>query len=526
MPDVELSPEEIQQEAENLVRELCQAWLDNPDVESMEAEEFERHGYPTTLAKDDGKGRWITIGAKASGDGKKHGGSPVYVVNGRITKGHPRLVGDKLGKEEKKERMHVQGTPYKKEGDSWINEEKPEYKASDATMNRWKESGKATVPDEDKEPSHRQQLSSSRDYAKAVIRKQARKEGIDPKGLDSLADDIRSHDKEYKADIKAIQTRARNMSEGLGYGTLKGLKTRTAKGIDYDDVKGLDDIAANLAASPEFSHLLSGDPEQKLFDILAEGNPEPMTEEEAYSEALDHLRNRGEPKHDPGTDDYFQPGTEQSTLYGNALKPLVPDKAGGTVSEPGEAFKDKAGKVERPKFEPEAGAEKPPEESPLLPEEKHQSIAESGAAAEKSVREHDIKMKSLADTFPDGTKVGGWTKITVAGDVFWQKGKKTVTWLHKEIGSQKVIDATKDKWNPKPTEEAPFAREPEPAQFDRPSYLTVTGMIDRLKRLGPSNSDINRELIKELRAILLRFPDLRRHISGADWAWMQTAVVF
>src|SRR5262245_4208388 len=41
-------------------------------------------------------GRWITIRAKEGHDGKKHGGSPVFVQDGRIVKGHPSLAGRKI----------------------------------------------------------------------------------------------------------------------------------------------------------------------------------------------------------------------------------------------------------------------------------------------------------------------------------------------------------------------------------------------------------------------------------------------
>ena len=45
------------------------------------------------LSGADEGGRWITIGGKAGEDGKKHGGSPVYIdSNGKITKGHSSLV--------------------------------------------------------------------------------------------------------------------------------------------------------------------------------------------------------------------------------------------------------------------------------------------------------------------------------------------------------------------------------------------------------------------------------------------------
>jgi hypothetical protein len=41
-------------------------------------------------------GRWVTIGAREGEDGRRHGGSPVYVEDGRITKGAPALTGRKI----------------------------------------------------------------------------------------------------------------------------------------------------------------------------------------------------------------------------------------------------------------------------------------------------------------------------------------------------------------------------------------------------------------------------------------------
>src|SRR5262245_34591719 len=41
-------------------------------------------------------GRWITIRAKEGPDGKKQGGSPVFIQDGRIVKGHPSLAGRKI----------------------------------------------------------------------------------------------------------------------------------------------------------------------------------------------------------------------------------------------------------------------------------------------------------------------------------------------------------------------------------------------------------------------------------------------
>mgnify|MGYP001089620581 CR=1 FL=1 len=38
-------------------------------------------------------GRWVTIGGTKNEDGQRRGGSPVFIENGRITKGAPSLTG-------------------------------------------------------------------------------------------------------------------------------------------------------------------------------------------------------------------------------------------------------------------------------------------------------------------------------------------------------------------------------------------------------------------------------------------------
>ena len=96
---------------------------------------------PQTYAAD--AGRWVTIGGRKGEGGKRSGGSPVFIQGGRITKGHPSLVGKKPG----------------------------EIKSGDA------EHG-----------SHRKQLSQGREYDRATWRRKAREAGHDPKHLDELAE--------------------------------------------------------------------------------------------------------------------------------------------------------------------------------------------------------------------------------------------------------------------------------------------------------------------------------------------------
>lgn len=188
-------------------------------------------------------GRWITIGAKVGEDGKKHGGSPVFVQNGRIVKGHPGLTGKKIGA------FHEAAEPI----------------------------------------SHRKELAQSREYARAVWGKKAQGEGLDPKHLHQLAAEIQAHDREFKHDHTRMLQEARKLSTGLGYGDISNLAARNAHGqIDADSIRGLDDVAERMAERyPEFFH--GHEPADRLFDLLVGGNPEPMTEDEAYEQAFDHL---------------------------------------------------------------------------------------------------------------------------------------------------------------------------------------------------------------------------------------------
>jgi hypothetical protein len=193
------------------------------------------------------KGHWITIGGHEDPKtGRKHvGGTPVYVENGRITKGHPSLMGKRI----------------------------------DALA----------------EPAegftHRQELHQGKEYNRAVWGKKARHEGIASQELHQLAAEILAHDKEFKADRTKVLQRARDMSRGLGYGDIGNLKARAARGdIDADSIRGLDDVAARLREEyPEVLGFDETEAQNRLFDLLTQGNPELMAEENAYAQAFEHL---------------------------------------------------------------------------------------------------------------------------------------------------------------------------------------------------------------------------------------------
>ena len=75
-----------------------------------------------------------------------------------------------------------------------------------------------------------------------------------------------------------------------------------------------------------------------------------------------------------------------------------------------------------------------PLENPSSPE----SIARS---LEKADRDHTAWLKAYRDktkALPEGTNIGGWVKETVAGDVFWRKGRRYVVDVVVEAGSKKT----------------------------------------------------------------------------------------
>ena len=60
------------------------------------------------------------------------------------------------------------------------------------------------------------------------------------------------------------------------------------------------------------------------------------------------------------------------------------------------------------------------------------------------------------------------------------------------------------------------------AAFERPSYLTVLQLVEKLKRIDSSHGKY-RELAEKLRELLDAYPDLRRHIPAEDYLWLRSA---
>lgn len=219
-----------------------------PYLERMHAEYAA--GLPTTgfagpvPYEKQGGGRWITIGGRPGEDGKRHGGSPVYVEHGRVTKGHPSLAGRKID----------------------------------------------ALAEEPEEQSHRKALHQSKGYDRAVWGKKARQEGLSPAHLHQFAAELLAHDRAAVEEQKAVLQEARAIARNQGYTNLDTVKARAAHGdLDFTQLKGFDQIAEHIRA--RHPHLFSDrrHSEDSLLDLLVRGNPEPMAEDDAYAQAFDHL---------------------------------------------------------------------------------------------------------------------------------------------------------------------------------------------------------------------------------------------
>lgn len=212
-----------------------------------------------SVQDESGEGRWITIGGQKGEDGKRHGGSPVFVVNGRITKGNPKLTGEKLGS-----------------------------LGSDA-----KDDGK------EGKSSHRKEMNQEKEYQKAIWAKKVRKAGIPSKALHQLAGEMREHHNAHQQDVKSMLQTTRERAKSLGINVHHAHKA--FKDGDHTEMEGFDILSRSMAK--EYPHLLgdhgydsergyddaADEASQKLFDYLNAGNPEAMSEADAYEQAHDYL---------------------------------------------------------------------------------------------------------------------------------------------------------------------------------------------------------------------------------------------
>jgi hypothetical protein len=195
---------------------------------------------------DDADGHWITIGSREDESGEKHGGSPVFVKGGRVVKGAPGLVGRHLD--------NLKGPA--------------------------------------EEASHRKELHQEKQYQAARWAKRAREAGINPSDLSALAQDLMRHDAAHLEDRKSLLKDARDTLRRNGYDP--GFLThRLRTGRVEDSIPGFDELVAEMQKRYPSQFAGHDDPEARLLDLLTEGNPQPMTSDEAFETALSHLQEHG-----------------------------------------------------------------------------------------------------------------------------------------------------------------------------------------------------------------------------------------
>ena len=228
----------------------------NPNFEGGEIDDdgytgpfYGPEGYAAPAVRYDA-GRWVTIGGKVGDDGKKKGGSPVFIKDGRIVKGHPSLTGH--------------------------------------TVASLKDGSSAA-----KEGTTRQQLNQSKNYQIAKIVKEARQDlGVSSKAVHDLAEDIKKHDREFVRSKKEFLAAVRQALDvhGGSHRILSAVKDQGK--IDSTMIRGLDVVAQEYAEMyPEFLDANQDGQQhaERLFEMLIEGNPEPMSDEDVYQQAVDQL---------------------------------------------------------------------------------------------------------------------------------------------------------------------------------------------------------------------------------------------
>ncbi len=267
--------------------EIMQAYKDvggviPPNAAKIDTEPTLRKSLAASPLYRTKSGRWVTIGGKSK-EGKRHGGCPVYIENGKITKGPASLTGRKVS-----------------------NLDKPP-----------------------EESSHRKDMHREREYQKAKFAKHARKEGIDPKHLHSLADEFKKHHDAHVDDVASMLADARK-----NHPHLKAAALHSDRGGDSAGIKDIDRISSSYAKSRSYGHLFGGydsdafreseqgedkDHSEKFFEYLTHGTPQRMGQEDAYEQALEHLRQykpEKKKKDDAGDFDF---GANAKSLHSSPL---------------------------------------------------------------------------------------------------------------------------------------------------------------------------------------------------------------
>lgn len=192
------------------------------------------------------EGRWITIGAKDA-DGKRHGGSRVYVENGRITKGSPSLTGKRID----------------------------------------------ALDERGEGQSVRAANKSERDYGRASWAKKARGAGLRPADLHQLAAEVLAHDSAAISERAAMLQDARRALDehGKAHRTIHAAQGRSSGRLeDATSIRGIDEVAEKAMA--DHPHLFTGrgDAADQLFEMLESPAPARLSEDDAYETALSHLQ--------------------------------------------------------------------------------------------------------------------------------------------------------------------------------------------------------------------------------------------
>jgi hypothetical protein len=228
--------------------------------------EFYSPDQPRVPAGYPAGGQWTDVG----GDEQGRGDMPVYVKDGRILKGHPSLEGKPV-----------------------------------------------------ESLSHRAQLKSSREAARAEWGKQARYNGYKPEAIHQLAAEMMAHDKASIEDRTTALKSARKTIESYG-GDWRTAAIQASKGGDASKTRGIDVAADSLARS--YPHLFPNQETEhntdRLFEMLAAGNPKAMDEDRAYQQALDHLNSVKEPRSRKRGDSYEGKGRSRKAKTAADEEPI------------------------------------------------------------------------------------------------------------------------------------------------------------------------------------------------------------
>lgn len=136
---------------------------------------------------------------------------------------------------------------------------------------------------------HRAELNQSKETSRKEWGAKAKAIGHKPEHLHALAAEMAAHDKAGVEQKTAALQSARKTIESYG-GDWKTASLRASRGGDAKNVKGIDVAAEILKRQhPEYFGDGTEHPTDRLFDMLATGNPKAMHEDEAYQQALDEL---------------------------------------------------------------------------------------------------------------------------------------------------------------------------------------------------------------------------------------------